>query len=84
MRIGIHICDETVGYLTDEGELISENPTIKRLARRVKRVQTTELIRGKKGTVGLRLITVERAHPAYVGAVIERLLDAGYDLTAED
>ena len=66
-----------LGFLTDEGEFISDNPFIKRFAKRVKKIETFEMVSGKDA-VGWVRKTVKPGDTGYVSAVIEGLLDAGH------
>ena len=81
-RFRIDIDSEIVGFLTDEGEFISDNPSIKRFSKRVKKIGTFEMVHGK-GAVGWVRKTVKTGDAGYVSAVIEKLLDAGYGVAPD-
>jgi len=72
---------EVVGELTDDGEIITDDICLNRLADTMKkrRFEDIERVEGKEGTY-YRLITVKKGDASYASAVSSFLLDNGYGL----
>ena len=77
----IVIDKDVVGKLTDDGEIITSDIWLQKLADRIRRQKLIDL-RSRKtghGHYGY-LVTVQKGKPRYISAVVEILLDNGYGL----
>lgn len=77
----ILIDKDIVGELTDDGEIITNDIWLKKLADKIKHQELTDL-RSRKTKHGLYgyLVTVKKGDPGYVSAMANILLDNGYGL----
>jgi hypothetical protein len=82
-RFKIVIEDITIGFLTDEGEIISDNPFLRKLAASIKELTTLEVVRGDGDAFGQVVKTVKLGDPGYLGEMIEELLEAGYGIAPD-
>ena len=72
---------DIIGELTDDGDIITDDIWLKKLADRINRQKLTDL-RSRKTEHGLYgyLVTVRKGDPGYVSALVEILPDNGYGL----
>lgn len=77
----IVIDKDVVGELTDDGEIITNDIWLQKLASRIRHQKLTDLQSRKTvhGHYGY-LVTVQKGDPGYVSVVAEILLDNGYGL----
>lgn len=77
----IVIDKDVIGELTDDGEIITSDTWLQKLADKIHRQKLTDL-RSRKTKRGLYgyLTTVKKDDVGYVSAVAEILLDNGYGL----
>lgn len=77
----IVINDDDVGELTNDGEIVTDDIWLKKLADKIKRRKLTDL-RSRETKQGhyFYLTTVKKGDPGYVSVVAEVLLDNGYGL----
>ena len=77
----IVIDKDVVGELTDDGDIITDDIWLKKLACRIKRQKLTDL-GSRKTEHGLYgyLVKVRKGDPGYGSAVANILLDNGYGL----
>jgi len=68
----------TVGTLSEDGKLHSNDPFLKRFAKRVAKIETIV-----HGNGWLRVISVRPGDPEYVPAVVDALEEEGYGVVPE-
>lgn len=77
----IVVDEEIVGELTEEGDIITDDITLQKLALRIKGEKFDDMRRrGNKGKLYFSLIKVGKGDKSYCSAVAELLLDEGYGL----
>ena len=77
----IVIDEDIVGELSDDGEITTDDPSLMKLANKIRRQKPTDLRsrRTKQGTY-FYSITVKKGDPSYYSVVADILLDNGYGL----